>query len=61
MLHDAGGLLQLPNAKVAEHLSQSLQDSSSVQEALSSLQADIPHGKVHEFEIELERLQVKFS
>jgi hypothetical protein len=52
------GVLQLPNAKVAEHLSQSLQDSSSVQETLSSLQGEIPQGRVHEFEIELERLQV---
>ena len=55
--------MQLPNAKLAEQLTQSLSESGSVQEALSSLgpSTHISEHKVHEFEIELERLQVGCS
>ena len=59
--------MQLANSKVAEHLSQSMHECSSVQEILQSLQhgsgganaADVSGGKIHEFEIELDRLQSK--
>jgi len=64
--------LKLPNAKVAEHLAHSLHESSSIQEILQSMQAasggeagagggggEVAVGKIHEFEIELERLQSK--
>lgn len=65
-------LFGLPNAKVAEHLAHSLHESSSIQEILQSMQAasggeagagggggEVAVGKIHEFEIELERLQSK--
>lgn len=67
--------LGLQTAKVAEHLAHSLHESSSFQEILQSMQAagggaqagglgggvggELVVGKIHEFEIELERLQSK--
>ena len=54
MLRD---VLQVSNVKVAEHLSQGLQECSRVQEIIQC--SDSTHGVVHEFEIELEQLQSK--
>ncbi len=56
--------VQLPNAKVAEHLVQTLQECSNVQEVIQTVYqcgSDISDTKVHEFEIELERLQSKID
>ena len=55
---------QLPNAKVAEHLVQSLQECSNVQEIFQTLYQcgnEISENKIHEFEIELERLTSKID
>ncbi|XP_072019869.1 colorectal mutant cancer protein-like isoform X2 [Amphiura filiformis] len=52
------------NPKVAEHLAQSLQDCSSMQEILQTLNShglSIPESKAREFEVEMERLNSKIE
>jgi predicted nucleic acid-binding Zn-ribbon protein len=52
--------LGVSNAKVAEHLARGMQECSKVQEILlhsGSPGQEVPENMVHEFEIELERLQ----
>ncbi|KAL5019871.1 hypothetical protein ScPMuIL_002763 [Solemya velum] len=54
----------LPNTKVAEHLVQSLQECSNIQEVVQTLYKcgnDMTDGKVKEFEIEFERFQSKID
>jgi len=56
------GIVQVSNVKIAEHLSQGLQECSRVQEIIqcSGISgSDGTSGVVHEFEIELEQLQSK--
>ncbi|XP_071098692.1 colorectal mutant cancer protein-like isoform X1 [Haliotis cracherodii] len=56
--------LGLPNTKVAEHLVQSLQECSNMQEIVQTLYkcgSEIGDTKVKEFEIEFERLQSKID
>jgi len=55
-------ILQVSNVKVAEHLSQGLQECSRVQEIIQCSGISSNDGTssvVHEFEIELEQLQSK--
>ncbi|XP_036370927.1 colorectal mutant cancer protein isoform X3 [Octopus sinensis] len=55
---------QLPNAKVAEHLVQSLQECSSMQEIVQTVYKcgnEISESKIREFEIEFERLNSKID
>ena len=57
-------LSQLPNAKVAEHLVQNLQECSDVQEfsaTLSNAGSEMPEAKIRELEIEFERLTSKID
>ncbi len=57
-------ILQLPNAKVAEHLVQNLQECSSIQEISQTLYQsgnEISESKIWEFEIEFERLTSKID
>lgn len=54
----------LPNTKVAEHLVQSLQECSNMQEIVQNIYtsgSDIKDNHVNEFEIEFERLQSKID
>ena len=56
--------MQCHNAKVAEHLVQNLQESSSLQEISHSLYTSgnpISEAKIREFEIEFERLNSKIE
>ena len=55
---------QLPHAKVAEHLAQSLQECSDVQEISATLSGpgnEMPEAKIRELEIEFERLTSKID
>lgn len=55
---------QLPNAKLAEHLAQSLQECSNMQEIIQTLYkcgSEISDSNVREFEIETERLSSKID
>jgi ribosomal protein L7/L12 len=57
-------VFQLPNTKVAEHLVQSLQECSNMQEIVQNIYtsgSDIKDNHVNEFEIEFERLQSKID
>ncbi len=54
----------LPNAKVAEHLVQNLQECSNIQEISSNLSQSgtaVSDSKIRDFEIELERLTSKID
>lgn len=56
--------MQLPNAKVAEHLAQSFTECSNVQEIIQTLYHcgnQISDNRVKEFEVEFERLQSKID
>lgn len=55
---------QVPNAKVAEHLVQSLQECSNMQEIVQTVYKcgnEISENKIREFEIEFERLTSKID
>lgn len=60
----AGDKQQVPNAKVAEHLVQSLQECSNMQEIVQTVYKcgnEISENKIREFEIEFERLTSKID
>lgn len=56
--------LQVTNSKVAEHLVQTLQECSNVQEIFQTLSThglSLPEGKISEIEVEMERLNSKIE